>query len=342
MYHYNFEDFKSANCPFDYLENPLSSENLLMNKESNFSNYSLTNMNLDPLLGLNEYGSYKASINSDELNDYESIINNNDLLSLKNNLSIKKEKEEENNIIWNKADNSNKTGNNKSTEENSSDNNLIVKNANTNSDINKKNKTSNLGRKRKNAIYNINEVHNKESDDNIRIKFKRLFINNLRIFINYLLSKSPNIKLNGLELKKLDSSYVKIVKKDKILKMLDLTVGEFLSNDICKKLKKYPKDHNKKVIKLIYEENDTRLIKVLNRSIRNMMKIFCRDKIKNNIFKNYKRLGNYINELYINKKKENDNFIKKFIYQAKNFEDIYKEIDGRKEGKDEEKKEKEE
>ena len=60
------------------------------------------------------------------------------------------------------------------------------------------------------------------------------------------------------------------------------------------------------------------------------MKIFCRDKIRNNIFKRYKRLKDYAEE-FINKKREKESYIQKFIYQGKNFEEIYKEIDGRKE-----------
>ena len=144
------------------------------------------------------------------------------------------------------------------------------------------------------------------------------------------MKQSSNIKLNGLEIKKLESSYANTTKKDKNLKMLDLTVGEFFSNPICKKFKKIPKDHNIKLIKLIYEENEQRIIKILNRTIRDLMKIFCRDKIRNNIFKRYKRLKDYVEE-FINKKGEKESYIKKFVYQGKNFEEIYKEIDGRKE-----------
>ena len=61
------------------------------------------------------------------------------------------------------------------------------------------------------------------------------------------------------------------------------------------------------------------------------MFIFCNNKIENNIFKHFKRLNDYIQEIIIEKKHENENYITEFIYQAKNFEKEYKKIEGRKE-----------
>ena len=267
------------------------------------------------VLDLNENNPTKDCIN---LNENNTNVNEIDILMPKCDDKEKNIKGDEENVS--------KIENSKTTKENSLSNNfLIIK------DYSRKNKkNANLGRKRKDIDYNREKIHNRDCEDNIRLKFKRLFFKNLILFINHLLANTPNMKLNGKEIKKIESVYINSSKKDKNLKMLDLTAKEILSKEICKKFKKFSKDHNINLIKSIYEENETNIIKVLNKSIRKLMEIFCRDKVKNNIFKHYKRLNYYMNE-FLNKKKENEKYIEKFIYQAKNYEEIYNNIDGRNE-----------
>lgn len=311
------------------LENSINDESPFFNNGLDFINNSFILGNSEPFLDKKEYNSDFVGKNIKEIEEDNNSSNDNNNFFLKNELlyNIKNPKEEKEKEIIKNDEILNKTGNNKSTEEITLTNGLTIKDNPKNG---KKGNNSNMGRKRIGDIYDEKEVHNKESEDNIRLKFKRLFINNLMNFINTLLKQSPNVKLNCLEIKKLESSYVNTTKKDKNLKMLDLTVGEFFSNPICKKYKKIPKDHNIKLIKLIYKEDEKRIVKILNRTIRDLMKIFCRDKIRKNVFKRYKRLKDYVEE-FINKKGEKESYIKKFIYQGKNFEEIYKEIDGRKE-----------
>lgn len=319
------------NDPFMNLENSLDEENFFFNNRLDEANDPFIFENSEPFLDKKEYNSNFLDSNLKKIEENNNSSNDN-IYFLKNihlnDITIPNE--EKDNEIVKKDENLKKTRNNKSTEENSLTNDVIIKD----NLKNKKNYNStNMGRKRKGEEYDEEEVHSKESEDNIRIKFKRLFINNLIIFINNLLKFSPNLKLNGLKIKKLESSYVNITKKDKNLKMLNLTAGELLSNPICKKCKKFPKDHNIKIIKLIYEEDEKRIVKILNRTIRDLMKIFCRDKVRNNVFKKYKRLKDYVKE-FINKKGEKESYIKKLVFQGKNFEEIYKDINGRKEGKD--------
>ena len=319
---YNNESFLN-------FDNSINEESPFFNNELDFTENSFILRNSEPIFEKKESNSNFFGKNLKEIDEDNNSSSNDNIYFLKNNFlnNIKSPNEKKDKENVEKDEILNKTGNNKSTEEKTLTNELITKD---NSKNGKKCNNNNMGRKRKGVVYDEKEVHNKESEDNIRLKFKRLFINNLILFINTLLKQSSNIKLNGLEIKKLESSYANTTKKDKNLKMLDLTVGEFFSNPICKKFKKIPKDHNIKLIKLIYEENEQRIIKILNRTIRDLMKIFCRDKIRNNIFKRYKRLKDYVEE-FINKKGEKESYIKKFVYQGKNFEEIYKEIDGRKE-----------
>lgn len=317
----------------------LYNDKLFLNEESLFNNNYSINMDNslnfcdnDPIFNLNEERSNNNTVNLEELNEYKNSIDNNNSIYFikKSNLNKVVIPNEEKKDINFKIEKEKFVKNNskKSTSDNSLSDKVILKD---NSNIIKNEKNKNLGRKRKGEIYNENEVHNKERPDNIRIKFKRLFFKNLILFINFLLDKSTNFKLKGKKFQKIDSAYINNMKKDKNLKMLDLPAVQILSKDICKKYKRYEKDNNRKIIKIIYEENEISLIEVLNKKIRELMITFCSDNVEEGIFGNYKRLKNYVEELYINKNKEKESFIKKFIYEANNFEKELKKLDGRKE-----------
>lgn len=210
---------------------------------------------------------------------------------------------------------------------------LIKDIAQINSYSNKKYNSKNMGRKikEKTLIENNINVHDKTKEDNIRLKFKRIFFKYLIESINYEIAKNPKLKKQG-KIMKLDSRIIKNSKKDHILAMLDLSAAEYLSNDISKKNKKLPKEHNKKLIQFIYDINETNIIKILEKSIRELIKIFCSGNDEENIFK-FKRLQYYIDNILIAEKHENENYILKFKEQAINYEEKYKELHGRKENK---------
>ena len=225
----------------------------------------------------------------------------------------------------------------KSTNEPSLFNDIKVKEiSNENNNNKKKYNTINMGRKRKGEIKEENMksivIHDKSKPDNMRLKFKRAFFNYLIEFINFLIKKSIKLKKKG-KIKKLQSKYINTIKKDQNLHMLDLTAKEFLSRDICEKCKCISKDHNKKFINYIYNSNEISLIEVLDKTIRELMSIFCSIAIEDNIFKYFKRLNDYINSVLIEKKHESESYINKFIYQAQNYEKEYKKLDGRNENK---------
>ena len=132
------------------------------------------------------------------------------------------------------------------------------KNKTSNSSISKENNKLKLGRKRKGEIYNEDndKVHTKNRPDNIRVKFKRLFFNNLINCFNSQLSESKNPKLKSLCFKKLNTDFIKSLKRDKILKMLDSPASSILSQKIAKKYRMLQGNHNKEIINLIYKENE--------------------------------------------------------------------------------------
>ena len=189
-----------------------------------------------------------------------------------------------------------------------------------------------MGRKRKGEIYDKEKVHNNESKDNIKIKFKRLFFKYLIKFLNDKLEKSKNLKLNSLSFKKINSGYIKSLKKSLNLEMLDSPASVVLSRDIAKRYKNFDRDHNKKVIDLIYEENEESLMNILNENIRRLMEIFCNEKKEEGLFKEYKRLDecikNFIKDLSENGKDKEDYF-NKLKCEGVNFEEGLKRIFGR-------------
>ena len=189
-----------------------------------------------------------------------------------------------------------------------------------------------MGRKKKGQniiIINNNEkikLHDKKEANNIRIRYKRAFINSLRDHINKLIRISPKIQKKSY-IQKIDSKYINTIKRKTNLDMLNLSAAEFFSREINKKCKNFEKDHNKELIKNIYEVQDDNLTKVLNESLRNLMEIFCNDKFEDDIYKDFK-LNNYIKEKLSNEDKE---YIELFMAQAKNFEENIKLLKGRNE-----------
>ena len=106
------------------------------------------------------------------------------------------------------------------------------------------NNKAKLGRKRKDEINNEDidnaNIHTKEKPDNIRVRFKRIF------FANELLKESQNLKLNSLQFKKLNSVFIKSLKKDMIVEMLNSPASKVLSEKIAKKYKKFDEYNNRK------------------------------------------------------------------------------------------------
>ena len=112
--------------------------------------------------------------------------------------------------------------------------------------------------------------------------------------------------------------------------MLDSSAAQYLSNDISKKNKKLKNDHNKKMVQLIYDLQEEKITKILDKSMRELYQIFCSDSIE---FTNSKiiSLKNYVDEL---KEKNNDeSYISKFENEAIKYEFNFKAIKGKKKAK---------
>lgn len=158
------------------------------------------------------------------------------------------------------------------------------------------------GRKRKK--YKENGKHNKMSHDNIIKKIKSKILN--FILLNFL-NKLLLILEEKEKLIKLDSKYIKNLKKDFDLKLLKMPLKDLYSLNISDKYKK-DKNHNKVIIKGIMKkinekkqkslEDDT-IIFVLNMSYENIIDIFI----------NKKKIEDFI-DIYDTRKNEICNIIK--------------------------------
>ena len=186
----------------------------------------------------------------------------------------------------------------------------------------------NMGCKKKTeriTNYDINEKngpHHKGKTDNIDIKLKRAYLKYLTLFINVIIGKIPKMKNKG-KLLQLNKKIINNMKKQHILKFFDSTAKEYLSQEISEKCKRYKKDNNKTLIKYIYDINEVTLISVLEKTNRELWKIFCKDTREDNIFQYFDRLSDYIKNDLV-KEENTDEYIKKFMYRANNFEEEFK------------------
>ena len=294
-------------------------EKTLIYKEDNFINNTKESANN---LYINNNNLIEENINNNSNNCLEQ---KNKIIFISNNKINKANITDNNNYITENIYSTNIKKNNELKEAN---NNII-----NNIDLSIKNKkiinnTKNMGRKKDNNNCNKKYKHNKYIPDNIRLRYKRSFFKYLIKLINNRISKCPKLKKRGT-IKKLSSNIISNTKKDKTFLMLNSTAKEYLSLGISSKYKKLPKDHNKKLIEYIYSINETFLIEILDKTIRELMTIFCSDPNKYEEFIDFKRLQYHIDDVLISKHHEDEEYITLFVEQAINFEEKYKEIDGR-------------
>lgn len=228
--------------------------------------------------------------------------------------------------------------NDNNTHENSINNNITTNNEdnllltiNNKKEKRKFKSTENMGRKRKGNSIPGNygkKMNNKFRPNNMRVKLDRTFSGSLVDFINLLIERSPKLKNIG-RLKKLSSDVINVSKKSVLLGYLGQTAREYLSNKISIKFKTFQSDYNKLLIDHIYEVNETSITSILDKYIRELKLIFCNDENPDEIFKDFKRLQNFIDNKLTTQDDENKEYIEAFKQQSLNYEKELKNIDGR-------------
>ena len=120
--------------------------------------------------------------------------------------------------------------------------------------------------------------HNKFSDDNIIIKIKTYFFNN---FLPDIVNK--NVKNKSYFIKKLQNLFIRKIEAQTNLNLLDTVYADILKKEkISKKYSKSLPDENKIIVNKILEENDQiKVIRILNLKIGELFEIFRRKLFEN-------------------------------------------------------------
>ena len=188
-----------------------------------------------------------------------------------------------------------------------------------------------LGKKRKGSNL-TKRKHNKFCDDNLRRKIKHIIISKLMAFIN----KKINILYNGdigegiLIKKLLTLNHEQIANAiiDYNIKFLDKKIGEIFSENISTIYTNYPKEHNKKLIKKLTEEEDNNkkayFINLFNLTFLQCLKHFRKSE-------NIKELDGFMEYDEVMKQFDKEKDYKECLeYYIINYEDIIKSKKSRK------------
>lgn len=173
------------------------------------------------------------------------------------------------------------------------------------------------GRKFKNST--ANRLHDKFSQDNIIRKFKTHLINNFRLFINKtLIDHSKEIVLiNGYQCQNNEIEFN--------LNWLKTKLKDVFSAPVSTKVNKKNLCDNKKTIEEIFKEKkEEGVIRILNKTVEEAMNDYIGIGGKNmdSCYYGLKKLKDDVEEM--RSKGESEDYAKKYIFVATNFEKIYR------------------
>jgi len=182
------------------------------------------------------------------------------------------------------------------------------------------------GRKKKNES-NINAdplTHTKYRDDDIIMKIKVKSWDHYEDHLNLMLELSDNDQINGIRLKKIDPSIIKVNSRKDNLALLQRKISDILSGKISKRFKNVEPLYNAKKIDLILQEGDPEIISALNKTFLDSIDLYCSKRTDIYLFEELQKLENDIEEFKNNG--ENEDYIQKYTEIAKNFKQKIKVI----------------
>ena len=186
----------------------------------------------------------------------------------------------------------------------------------------KKEKKKKLGRKRNNLMREKRANHSKYDEDNIILKMKRKILQkNLIKLLEHKISKSNNKDIKKIKLKKINGDIIKNCKKDYNINLLENTLRNILSNLLSNKFKNVELNYNKKAIDLIYEKNETELIKILDKKFKEIIKIYVDDTEEVELFEGFIRIKDDKKKFLI--EGNDQEYVNSYEKIANNFEEIF-------------------
>ena len=186
----------------------------------------------------------------------------------------------------------------------------------------KKEKKKKLGRKRNNLMREKRANHSKYDEDNIILKMKRKILQkNLIKLLEHKISKSNNKDIKKIKLKKINGDIIKNCKKDYNINLLENTLRNILSNPLSNKFKNVELNYNKKAIDLIYEKNETELIKILDKKFKEIIKIYVNDTKEVELFEGFIRIKDDKKKFLI--EGNDQEYVNSYEKIANNFEEIF-------------------
>ena len=183
-------------------------------------------------------------------------------------------------------------------------------------------KEKKLGRKRNNLMREKRANHSKYDEDNIILKMKRKILQkNLIKLLEHKISKSNNKDIKKIKLKKINGDIIKNCKKDYNINLLENTLRNILSNPLSNKFKNVELNYNKKAIDLIYEKNETELIKILDKKFKEIIKIYVDDTKEVELFEGFIRIKDDKKKFLI--EGNDQEYVNSYEKIANNFEEIF-------------------
>jgi len=164
--------------------------------------------------------------------------------------------------------------------------------------------------------------HSKYDEDNIILKMKRKILQkNLIKLLEHKISKSNNKDIKKIKLKKINGDIIKNCKKDYNINLLENTLRNILSNPLSNKFKNVELNYNKKAIDLIYEKNETELIKILDKKFKEIIKIYVDDTEEVELFEGFIRIKDDKKKFFI--EGNDQEYVNSYEKIANNFEEIF-------------------
>lgn len=195
---------------------------------------------------------------------------------------------------------------------------LEDKNQENNDHLTSVKRKKNKGRPPNNGLPIFGKQHTKEDIDNLQIKIKRAITNAILNCINdsFINKKRYGGSKTKKVLQKLMLNVVKKKSKNDINIWLQQTVANYFSSPVCKKARTKQPDYNRNQIERIINDNtEKRVIRILNMKIGEFVQIFYEgvgpDVLDDEIFDHFEDMKHVL-EFLKKEKGFSDNYIERF------------------------------